>query len=205
MTVSDGRNTRFWDDCWTGEVPLRLLFPRLYNYCGKKDALAQDYMCEGGPNIQFNRSFGALEIVEWEELVAKLSNVSLQPGKDKPVWAFEKSGCYSTKSMYRFFMFRGVRSKQLDKLWKSKLPMKLKIFMWLALHKRLQTGVALKKKKWKGDANCILCNSPETVNHILFQCVMAKFIWACFKEMLSWDRVPEPVSYVRLLDPGGVS
>lgn len=55
--------------------------------------------------------------------------------------------------MYRFFAFRCVLNKRLIKLWKSKLPMKLKVFMWLALQGRIQTGVALKAKKWKGDVS----------------------------------------------------
>ena len=58
--------------------------------------------------------------------------------------------------------------------------------MWLAIQGRIQTGVALKQKNWKGDVNCNLCASPETVNHVLFQCVMARFVWASFKEALGW-------------------
>ena len=68
--------------------------------------------------------------------------------------------------------------------------------MWLAMHERLQTGVALKKKKWKGQADCILCNCLETVNHILFQCVVELFVWACFKEILGWNRVPRSLSHM---------
>jgi len=105
-----------------------------------------------------------------------LENVNLQPGKDKPIWVLENSGKYSTKSMYRFLTSRGGLDKRLTKLWKSKLSMKLKVFMWLALRGRIQTGVALKRKKWKGEANCIILNTPETVDHVLFQCVMAKFV-----------------------------
>ena len=164
------------------------MFPRLYNCCGKKDALVRDCLDEGGLNIQFNRSFGALELIEWEELGEKLSNVSLQSGKDTPVWALEKSECYSTKSMYRFFMFRGVQSNRLDKLWKSKLPMKLKIFMWLALHEKLQTGVALKKKKWKGKPTAFSVTVPKQLTasfssvlcRVLFGCVSQKF-WVGIK------------------------
>ena len=92
--------------------------------------------------------------------------------------------------MHRFLTSSGGLNKRLTNLWKSKLPMKLKVFMWLALRGRIQTGVALKRKNWKGDANCIICNTPETVDHVLFQCVMAKFVWTSFKEALGWERVP---------------
>ena len=60
-------------------------------------------------------------------------------------WKFEKSGLYTTKSMYRLLPFEGVVSKRLQKLRKNKMPMKLKVFLWLALQNRLQTGEALKR------------------------------------------------------------
>ena len=48
------------------------------------------------------------------------------------------------------------------------MALKLRVFVWQALHNRLQTGVVLKKMKWKGDDKCPLCNKPETVDHIFF-------------------------------------
>ena len=61
-------------------------------------------------------------------------------------WKFEKSGLYTTKSMYRLLPFEGVVSKRLQKLRKNKMPMKLKDFLWLAFQNRLETGEALKGK-----------------------------------------------------------
>ena len=78
----------------------------------------------------------------------------------------------------------------MRRLLASRLPLKLKIFLWLAIQGRLQTGVALKHKKWKGEADCHICGVPETVDHVLFQCVIAHFVWTCFKEILGWDSIP---------------
>ena len=50
--------------------------------------------------------------------------------------------------------------------------------------------MVLKKLKWKGNELCPLCNKPETVDHIFFQCIIARFVWSCFKEALGWDRAP---------------
>ena len=72
------------------------------------------------------------------------------------IWKLEKKGHYSTKSMYRFITFGGVIDRQTKKVWKNKMPLKLRVFVWQALHNRLQTGVASKKKKWKGDDKCSL-------------------------------------------------
>jgi hypothetical protein len=52
----------------------------------------------------------------------------------------EKSGKYSTKSMYKYLLHRGVNNKRMRRLWKSKLPMKMKIFIWLAFQNRIQSG-----------------------------------------------------------------
>jgi hypothetical protein len=38
----------------------------------------------------------------------------------------------------------------MQRVWKSKLPMKLKVFMWQVFHDKLQTGGELKKKKLEG-------------------------------------------------------
>ena len=29
--IKDGTNTRFWDDTWVGDKPLKVIYPSLYN------------------------------------------------------------------------------------------------------------------------------------------------------------------------------
>lgn len=71
-------------------------------------------------------------------------------------------------------------------VWKCKIPMKIKVFLWLVLHDRLQTGVNLKKKRLKGDHECKICGVPDTSDHIFFLCIIPRFIWTCVKETLGW-------------------
>ena len=33
------------------------------------------------------------------------------------------------------------------------------------------------KRKWKGSAKCCFCNSNETIQHLFFDCHMARFVW----------------------------
>jgi hypothetical protein len=56
---------------------------------------------------------------------------------------------------------------------------------------RLQTGVAMKSKKWKGNPQCTLCGALETGDHLFFKCVLSRFIWASFKEALGRERAPD--------------
>jgi hypothetical protein len=68
--------------------------------------------------------------------------------------------------------------------------MRIKVFYWLVSHNKLQTGVELKKRKWKGSHLCGICGQPETTDHIFFSCITARFVWSCFAESLGWDRAP---------------
>jgi hypothetical protein len=78
----------------------------------------------------------------------------------------------------------------MRRLWKNRLPMKVRVFMWLACHNRIQSGEVLGGMKWKGNKNCRICNVLETTDHIFFHCPLAKFVWASLKEMLGRERVP---------------
>ena len=120
----------------------------------------------------------------------ELANVQIGGDEDKVKWKMEKSGLYSTKSMYRLLSFEGVINKWLQKLWNNRTPTKLKVFLWLLFQNRLQSGEALKKKHWKRDGRCILCRVVESVDHIFFECVISSFVWCSCMEALGWDRPP---------------
>ena len=103
-----------------------------------------------------------------------LEGVCLNDNMDQIRWVHEKSGQYSTRLMNRVKLHRGVVNTQMRRVWSSSLlPMKLKVFLWLAAQDRLQIGVELKKKGWKDNARCSLCGNSETMDHIFFGCVLA--------------------------------
>lgn len=196
--VFNGRNTRFWEDVWLGDIPLKLEYANLFEICDKPKCTVADCWAGDGWRIGFRRALGESELKEWERLMECLDDKQILEVDTEDVffWAYEKSGIYSTRSMYRNIMFRGVNNHRMRKLWKSKLPMKIKVFMWLLIQDKLQTGVNLKKKKWKGDMNCCLCGKPENADHLFFNCILAKTVWTCFKEALGWNKIPQGLQEV---------
>jgi hypothetical protein len=92
--------------------------------------------------------------------------------------------------MYRWLLHRGVSNKRMKKLWKSKLSMKLKLFMWPVSQDRIQSGVNLKRMHWKGDPRCMVCSRPESSDHIFFSCVLARSTWGCLGRALGWNKSP---------------
>jgi len=88
------------------------------------------------------------ENVNWKELLSLLQNVVLvQDLRDDVTWALDGSKSFTTKSLYRFLTQRGVCIPASEDVWKSKLPLKIKIFMWQLKHNKLQVAASLKKKR----------------------------------------------------------
>jgi hypothetical protein len=125
-----------------------------------------------------------------------LQGVKLREPQDRMAWMLEKSGRYTTKSMCRFLLHRGLVNTRMRRLWKNRMPMKVKVFMWLVSQNRIQSGEVLGGRKWKGDKNCKICKVLETSDHIFFNCPLAKFLWVgLMSEALGWDRPPGGLRY----------
>jgi hypothetical protein len=66
---------------------------------------------------------------------------------------------------------------QHRKIWKWKLPLKIKIFLWFLKKGITLTKDSLAKKNWKGSQKCVCCNLNETIQHLFIDCPLAKMIW----------------------------
>lgn len=110
---------------------------------------------------------------------------------------------FTTKSLYSFLTNGGFANKLAGHLWKCKIPLKIKFFMWQVFNNKLQCAHSLTKRGWKGGEKCCLDDGSETVNHIFFGCVIAKMIWGDLPSSLdnmyqTWIRGKGPLP-IRLL------
>jgi hypothetical protein len=64
------------------------------------------------------------------------------------------------------------------KLWKAKIPLKIKIFMWLVENNSILTRDNLSRRGWQGDQRCAFCLENESIIHLYFDCSMARYIWS---------------------------
>jgi hypothetical protein len=190
IQVVSGHQTRFWQDCWMGECPLKVLFPNIFSIALHPDIDVYQAFTEGQWRILFRRQLRGIYGVEWEQLQGMLMEVNLGEGRDKMFWALEQSRKYTSGSLYRAITFGGVRDQRLMNVWKCNIPLKVKIFIWMAAHDRIQSGVQLKKKQWSGPEECAACDNLETTDHILFQCPLAVYLWSFLRVSLSWSASP---------------
>lgn len=188
--LGDGKKIKFWLDTWYGNVPLKLIFPNLFRICRNPKQLVCQVVENDMLQIDFRRNFGENEMKEWEQLVEIVDEINLTDESDKVKWGLEKSGKYTTSSLYKNILDLGVRDKKAMLVWRSKIPMKVRIFLWQLSRDRIKSADQLKKKMWKGDEMCKLCGKPEDASHIIFTCPVAIFQWAIIRDIYSWDRIP---------------
>jgi hypothetical protein len=70
-------------------------------------------------------------------------------------------------------------------LWKMKVPLKIKIFMWFVHRKEILTKDNLIKRNWQGSSKCCFCDHEETVQHLFIHCPFAKIVWSIVRMALN--------------------
>jgi hypothetical protein len=105
--IGNGKKARFWRDVWIGNYALRVCFPKLFEICNQQEWTVHKVLRDGGLNLTFRRNFRPSHTIEWEDLVVLVEGVSLSQTPDTVKWILEKSGLFSTASLYRELMFLG--------------------------------------------------------------------------------------------------
>jgi hypothetical protein len=99
-------------------------------------------------------------------------HINLSNEKDIFVWGLTKSGGYMVKSMYLDLINDDTKYLRTY-IWKMKVPLKIKIFMWFIHRKEILTKYNLKKRNWEGDTKCCFCDNNELVQHLFIECPLA--------------------------------
>jgi hypothetical protein len=188
--VGNGKRTRFWLDTWAGECPLKITFPSIFTICNQQEWSAHRVLNSDQLNLTFRRNFGDIENQEYIELREMMSEIQLTNSQDSVRWILERSGNFTTSSLYNELTFTGFSDRCMLCLWKTKVPLKIKIFLWQVIHDKIQSTEQLKKREWSGPIECKLCGLHESTTRIFFECVMAKFCWCAVREVMDWPRSP---------------
>ena len=116
----------------------------------------------------------------WHDLIAQISHVRLNNDADVFHWNLNQAGVFTISSMYNALISNG--NVQFDKhLWKLKMPLKIKIFMWYLKRGVILTKDNLARRNWNGNKQCCFCSSDKTIQHIFFDCHVAHTVCFGFK------------------------
>ena len=159
-----------------GQKPLREQYPSLYNVVRQPHNTVAEVMQTTPLNISFRRSLVGDKLRDWLQLVASLTNINLRVGTDHFKWQLTKSGQFTVRSMYLHMLDQHPPFRH-KLIWKLKIPLEIKIFLWYLQRGVILTKDNLARRNWKGSHKCCFCNSNETIRHLFFDCHHAKSIW----------------------------
>lgn len=187
--VGNGKRIRFWEDDWWGGKPFAVQFPRLFNLTFSTDISAHRVFTEGWNVIRFRRTLVGDTLRQWEALKSSCSLVSLSDRKDKLFWKLEARGTFSVGSLYRSLK-RAKVPFPYSFLWKIKIPLKIKVFLWLVSKESILTRDVLKQRGGRGSDLCPFCARKETIDHLFFHCSLSRFIWRVAQVCFNFLRTP---------------
>jgi hypothetical protein len=174
--VGNDTTVRFWEDFWLGDTPLALKYPSLYNIVQRKNVLVANVLGQTPLNIGFRRLLNDNKWNEWLHLCQRLMSVQLSDEPDKFIWNLTTNGVFTVKSMYED-LINGHTTFLRKYLWRLKISLKIKIFMWFLNSKVLVTKDNLAKRNWHGCTKCCFCDSMEFVEHLFLYCLFARIVW----------------------------
>jgi hypothetical protein len=109
--------------------------------------------------------------------------------KTDPSGSGRKAKKNSVKTMYAQ-LCRTDADVHNKRIWKAKMPLKVEVFMWLLQQNAILTKDNLVKRNWHGDKSCRFCNLDENINHLFFDCSLAKYVWSLVAMVIGADCRP---------------
>jgi hypothetical protein len=113
---------------------------------------------------------------DWLHLVRRLMDVHLSQQPDQLHWKLTKNGLFSIKSMYLDMINSGSIPRSVH-IWKVKVHLRIKVFMWFVHKQVILTKDNLAKCNWTGSRRCSFCDHDGSIKHLFLDCPMAKILW----------------------------
>ena len=173
FVVGNGMSTRFWEDTWLGEASLAIQYPSLYNIVQRKESYVGTILQSVPLNIQFRWSLVGERWKSWIHLVRRVMDVQLTDQSDSLHWTLTKNGSFTVKSFYLDLINSGLLPRSIH-IWKVKVPLRIKIFLWFVHRQVILTEDNLLKRHWVGSSRSWYCDNNETIQHLFIDCPLAK-------------------------------
>ena len=178
--LGDGAIFRFWEDKWSGQGRLADIFPRLYALTPNPSATVQAAWTRAWtPTLP--ETLSDQRVDDLLNLQAKLED--LRPTvEERDTWIWRWAP-FSAKAIYGCLRGQSITKdaqilRRCRIIWKRRLPLKIRLFAWLLLRKRLMTRTLRQRMYPDSPVNYPLYNGGlEDCDHHFFQCPLAQETW----------------------------
>ncbi|GKE19904.1 RNA-directed DNA polymerase, eukaryota [Tanacetum coccineum] len=200
--IGNGADTSFWYDCWFGDIPFCVKYPRLFALELDKQVSVESKLLSSMESSFRRNVRGGIEQHMLEELTSTLETVSLSNSCDRWICDLTSDGVFRVKEVRNCIDDIFLPSQVIETRWVRFVPIKVNIFIWRARQDCLPTRVNLVRRGINVDSCvCPICSSGEDeINHILFRCDLAQQVlrricrwweldpsdWNTFQEWYAW-------------------
>jgi hypothetical protein len=78
------------------------------------------------------------------------------------IWRWSTNDNFTVHSFYKWLEYGGMPNSKFSTIWKSHIPLKIKIFLWLVRKDKILSKTNLVSKGWQGDTKCVFCDQIES-------------------------------------------
>ena len=115
--------------------------------------MVAEVLSSGTPNLSWWRDLICCKLVMWNNLTARLTNIVLNHEHDDFKWNLDQTGVFTVKSHYLGLIHQNIPNTN-KKIWKLKIPLKIKIFLWYLKRRVILTKDNLARRNWQGIQLC---------------------------------------------------
>ncbi|GKC68524.1 putative RNA-directed DNA polymerase, eukaryota, reverse transcriptase zinc-binding domain protein [Tanacetum coccineum] len=130
---------------------------------------------------------GGIESFQLSDLKLLVGSIVLSENRDSWLWSLDVSKGFFVASVRSLMESHTLDVGNLVTRWNKNVPIKVNVFLWRLSLNKLPSRMNLDRKGI--DADSFLCptcqDDVETVNHIFFNCDLAKRLWALLARW--WD------------------
>ena len=180
VAVANGRNTMFWTHKWVGPDALatKTHSPPAAEELSKRVC---DYW-DDGRGWRWT-SFNHLLPVDTLQRIASYELFPMANSQDQLFWRGSCSGRFTIKSALSIIRKDVAvdRENYWTRLWKIKVPQRVKAFAWLLLHDKLMLNANRLERGLTDNPSCGFCaNEYEDRDHVFRRCPRAISVWNAF-------------------------
>lgn len=185
--IHNGKQTRFWKDCWIEKAPLERW---IINGGETESEVKVTELWQVGDGWRRESFRDMLQ----ENILTKLELITVSENKedhDDVSWNMEHSGTYSVTSAYHLIKNGMLPAQDFkwEDIWKLRVPEKMKLFTWVVMHGRVLCNEERRRRGLTSDNKCPCCRKEvESIDNIFRKCSRAKRVWRKLMPRMEFQR-----------------